>query len=140
MKCDVTKENEFNYLFDETERYFECSCIDILVNNAGIGMNFGWKKCLEVNLIGMMQGCEIAMERMKKSSNPGDIKTVINISSMSGIIARGGENVMGYTVSKHGSIALTKTLAAYMFSHFTIGTFVCQNFRCFPVLTIVFYL
>lgn len=109
VKCDVTRKDMFDYLFDETERFFKCQCIDVLVNNAGIGMNFGWRKCLEVNLIGMMQGCEIAMDRMKKSSKTGG--TIINISSMSGIIARGGEDVMGYTVSKHGTVALTKTLA-----------------------------
>lgn len=108
VKCDVTNENEFSNLFDETEHFFNVPCVDILVNNAGIGMNFGWKKCLEVNILGVMQGCEIALHRMKNTAKPG---MVINISSMSGIIARGGQDVMGYTVSKHASIALTKTLA-----------------------------
>ena len=108
VKCDVTKEDEFNYLFDETERFFNTPCVDILVNNAGIGMNLGWKTCLNVNLVGAMQGCDIAMYRMKKCSKPG---MVVNISSMSGIIARGGKEVMGYTVSKHAIVALTKTLA-----------------------------
>ena len=108
VKCDVTKAQEFNYLFDETERFFNTACVDILVNNAGIGMNFGWKTCLDVNLVGAMQGCDIAMDRMQKSSKHG---MIVNISSMSGIIARGGREVMGYTVSKHAIVALTKTLA-----------------------------
>jgi NAD(P)-dependent dehydrogenase (short-subunit alcohol dehydrogenase family) len=126
VKCDVTIEEEFNCLFDETERFFECPCIDVLVNNAGIGMNFGWKKCLEVNLVGMMQGCEIAMNRMKNSSKSSTgKKSIINISSMSGIIARGGEDVMGYTVSKHGIIALTKTLAEDIKYHGIIFKVLC---------------
>ena len=108
VKCDVTKEEDFNYLFDEAERFFDISCVDILVNNAGIGMNLGWRACLNVNLLGAMLGCDIAMDRMKKAAKPG---MIVNISSMSGIIARGGKEVMGYTVSKHGIVAITKTLA-----------------------------
>ena len=36
VKCDVTKEEEFDALFDKTEAHFKVNCIDLLVNNAGI--------------------------------------------------------------------------------------------------------
>ena len=42
-------------------------CVDILVNNAGINTNWGWKKCMQVNIMAVMTGNEIAMERMKKT-------------------------------------------------------------------------
>ena len=114
VQCDVTKDSDFNNLFDEAERFFNVNCIDMLVNNAGIGMHLGWRKCLDVNIVGLMSGCEIALHRMKAASKSG---TVVNISSMSGVIARGGEDVMGYTVSKHANIALTKTLADDISNH-----------------------
>ena len=64
--CDVTKTDDLRTLFDETEKFFNVSCIDILVNNAGINVNFGWKKCLDVNIMAVINGTEIAMDRMKK--------------------------------------------------------------------------
>ena len=66
ISCDVTKTDDLRTLFDETEKFFNVSCIDILVNNAGINVNFGWKKCLDVNIMAVINGTEIAMDRMKK--------------------------------------------------------------------------
>ena len=70
-------------LFDECESYFNVPCIDLLVNNAGINTNWGWRKCMEVNIIGVMNGTEIALERMKKQPNKG---TIVNTASMAGIM------------------------------------------------------
>ena len=67
VKCDVTKEEEFANLFDKAEEFFKVKCIDILVNNAGINTNFGWRKCMDVNIMAVMMGSEMAMERMIKS-------------------------------------------------------------------------
>ena len=44
VPCDVTKQDQFVSLFDETEKFFAVNCIDMLVNNAGINTNFGWRK------------------------------------------------------------------------------------------------
>ena len=49
------------------QEYFKVQCIDILVNNAGINMNLGWKKCMDVNIMGVMMGTEMAVDRMVKS-------------------------------------------------------------------------
>ena len=59
-------------------------CVDILVNNAGINTNWGWKKCMQVNIMAVMTGNEIAMERMKKTGKRGQ---VINTASMAGEVA-----------------------------------------------------
>ena len=44
VQCDVTQEEQFVSLFDQTEAYFKVDCIDLLANNAGINTKFGWKK------------------------------------------------------------------------------------------------
>ena len=71
IKCDVTKEDEFQNLFDKAEEFFKVKCIDILVNNAGINTNLGWRKCMDVNIMGVMLGSEMAMDRMIKSGKVG---------------------------------------------------------------------
>ena len=109
IKCDVTNEHDFISLFDEAEKFFNTNCVDILVNNAGInGVLVGWRKCMEVNIIGVMNGTDIALNRMKKASKKGSI---INTASMAGFTTGAGEKAIGYSASKHGVVALTRTLA-----------------------------
>jgi len=109
VQCDVTKQEEFVRLFDECEAYFNVPCVDLLVNNAGIGDNLGWRKCMEVNIMGVMIGTEIALERMKKQPTKG---TIINIASMAGIGTGFSADSLAYFVSKHGVVTLTRTLDA----------------------------
>jgi len=110
VQCDVTKQEEFVRLFDECEAYFNVPCVDLLVNNAGIGDNLGWRKCMEVNIMGVMIGTEIALERMKKQPTKG---TIINIASAAGLATGGsGGPGLAYFVSKHGVVTLTRTLDA----------------------------
>merc|ERR1712013_58746 len=59
VACNVTVEQDFKNLFDKAEEFFKVSCIDILVNNAGINTNWGWKKCMEVNIMAVMMDTEI---------------------------------------------------------------------------------
>ena len=108
VKCDVTVQKEFTNLFDEAEKYFQVECVDILVNNAGINTNFGWRKCIEVNLMGVMIGCEIALERMRKYPKKG---SVINVGSLAGLLPGGGEFTAAYNLTKAAVINLTRTLA-----------------------------
>merc|ERR1711970_172575 len=109
VQCDVTKPEQFSKLFDECEAYFKVKCIDLLVNNAGINTNLGWRKCMEVNIIGVMTGTEIALERMKKQPKKG---TIVNTASMAGIMTGFAEDALSYFVSKHGVVQLTRTLNA----------------------------
>ena len=49
--CDVTKDEEFERLWDETEAYFKGK-VDILVNNAGVSPTFvPWRKVMAVNSV-----------------------------------------------------------------------------------------
>ena len=79
VPCDVTNEEEFRNLFDKAEKLFNVDCIDILANNAGINCNAGWRKCMTVNILSVMNGVEIATERMKTS---GKTCQIINTSSL----------------------------------------------------------
>ena len=111
--CDVTKNEEFGNLFDATENCFNVKCIDILVNNAGVSDKLGWRKCMQVNIVGVMNGGEIALERMSKSPTKG---TVINVASTAGLINVHHEMV-GYGVSKHGVVAYTRIVSEDFADH-----------------------
>merc|ERR1711970_249977 len=90
VQCDVTKPEQFSKLFDECEAFFKV-------------------KCMEVNIIGVMTGTEIALERMKKQPKKG---TIVNTASMAGIMTGFAEDALSYFVSKHGVVTLTRTLNA----------------------------
>merc|ERR1711887_262524 len=122
VACNVTVEQDFRNLFDKAEEFFKVSCVDILVNNAGINTNWGWKKCMEVNIMAVMTGTEIAMERMRKSPKKGQI---INVASMAGLGPGLSEDMVGYTVSKTGVIALTRTMAKAVASHGVVTKCIC---------------
>merc|ERR1712002_1314188 len=124
VACDVTKEDAFTNLFDKAEEFFKVSCVDILVNNAGINTNWGWRKCMEVNIMAVMMGTEIAMERMRKSPKKGQI---INVASMAGLGPGLNEEMVGYTVSKTGVIALTRTMAKDIASHGVVTKCICPS-------------
>ena len=122
VSCDVTKEEQFTNLLDKAQEFFNVSCVDILVNNAGINTNFGWRKCMEVNIIAVMMGTEIAMKRMRESVNKGQI---INVASMAGFGPGLNEEMVGYTVSKHGVVALTRTMAQDIGRHGVVTKCLC---------------
>ena len=107
VACDVCNEEEFNNLFDKTEEFFKVSCVDLLANNAGVNTNLGWRKCMAINIISVMLGSEIAQERMRKAGKAGQ---VINTASMAGFAPGINEEMTPYTVSKHGVVALTRTM------------------------------
>ena len=54
---------------------------------------------MEVNIISVMLGAEIALERMRKAGKPGQI---INTASMAGMGPGLSEKMTAYTVSKEG--------------------------------------
>ena len=125
VQCDVTKENEFEALFDKAEQYFGVTCIDILVNNAGVYENFGWRRCMEVNIIGVLIGTNIALRRMKTVEKKGEI---VNTASLAGLITGMGESMMGYCASKHGVVAMTRTLARDCTDHGVSIKAICPAF------------
>jgi 3-oxoacyl-[acyl-carrier protein] reductase len=111
VQTDVADERQVERLIEETvSRYGR---LDILVNNAGI---FGGKhlvdtttkdfdEVMNVNLRGTFFCCRAGFKQMKKQGGG----TIMNMSSVAGVQAWVGTGA--YSASKHGIMAMTKSLA-----------------------------
>jgi NAD(P)-dependent dehydrogenase (short-subunit alcohol dehydrogenase family) len=90
--------------------------IDILVNGAGIAFNKPsedltpeeWLRVIDVNLNGVFWCCQ-AVGRHMLARKSG---VIVNIASMSGVIANKPQPQSNYNASKAGVIMLTQSLAA----------------------------
>ncbi|WP_447963545.1 SDR family NAD(P)-dependent oxidoreductase [Nitrospira sp. Ecomares 2.1] len=111
QQTDISQEAQVNALMQETiARYGR---IDILVNNAGLvgGGRVAdtstkmFDEVVGTNLRGTFFCCRAGFQHMKKQGGG----LIINISSVAGIQAWAGTGI--YSASKHGIMALTKSLA-----------------------------
>ena len=117
MQTDVTDERQVDRLIEETAKRY--SRLDILVNNAGIVAGGrlaetptkSFDEVMNVNLRATFFCCRAGFTQMKKQG--GGI--IINISSVAGVQAWVGTGA--YSASKHGIMALTKSLADEGRSH-----------------------
>jgi 3-oxoacyl-[acyl-carrier protein] reductase len=50
VRCDVTVEEQFRALWDASEAFFKAP-VDVLVNNAGVNHTYGWRKCMDINIV-----------------------------------------------------------------------------------------
>lgn len=114
IQADVTKSEDVERIVEETLASF--GKIDVLVNNAGIVRNAkaeemsfkDWSDVINVNLHGvflMAQAVGKVMIQQRKGS-------IVNISSMSGIIVNTPQCQSSYNASKAAVISLTKSMAA----------------------------
>lgn len=114
FKMDVTEKEQVQSTVEKIVKYF--GKIDVLINNAGIiditdALDIDYKKWLDVinvNLNGvflMSQAVGKIMAAQKRGS-------IINISSMSGLIVNNPQGHSSYNASKAGVIMLTKSLAS----------------------------
>jgi NAD(P)-dependent dehydrogenase (short-subunit alcohol dehydrogenase family) len=119
LKIDVTDEAQTERLAKEVKEKF--GRIDILLNNAGIVLHEktedlpyqDWLKIMNVNLNSVFLMSKY-VGRVMIEQKQGSI---INISSMSGIIANMPQSQSAYNVSKAGVIMLTKSLASEWAEH-----------------------
>ena len=111
IQTDVADERQVEGLIDQTVKRY--GRLDILVNNAGV---FGGKRLadtttkdfdevMNVNLRGTFFCCRAGFKQMKQQGGG----TIINMSSVAGVQAWAGTGT--YSASKHGIMALTKSLA-----------------------------
>jgi len=116
-QVDVTDKLEFELAVREAESLYGKT--DLLVNNAGV-MLLGnleqqdtqeWKRMLDVNVMGVMNGMQIVMNDMKQRKSG----TIINISSIAGVQAFG--NHAAYCASKFGVTGLTRVARGEMSAH-----------------------
>ena len=103
--CDTSVEADVAAAIEAAIKAF--GAIDILVNNAGVGGGVEWDRMIAINLSGVMYGCKHGCEAMAKRGGG----SIVNLSSMLGLISVPFPGVEGYTAAKHGVIGLTKHYA-----------------------------
>ncbi|MBG0918865.1 glucose 1-dehydrogenase [Exiguobacterium profundum] len=110
MKHDVTKLEDWEAIVKATEETF--GPITILVNNAGIAVTptidelseAEYRKVIDINQVGVFLGMKTVIPSMRKAGHG----SIINISSISGILGMGGA---AYVASKFAVRGMTKAVA-----------------------------
>lgn len=111
IQTDVADERQAGRLIDETVKRH--GRVDILVNNAGViaggrlaeTTTAAFDEVMNVNLRGTFFCCRAGFKQMKNQGGG----VIINVSSVAGVQAWAGTGT--YSASKHGIMALTKSLA-----------------------------
>jgi NAD(P)-dependent dehydrogenase (short-subunit alcohol dehydrogenase family) len=114
IHLDVTDEAQWKAAIDKTVS--DHGGLDVLVNNAGISGSAeqdlydtaAWNRLMGINATGVFLGMKHAIAAMKKAGTRG---SVINLSSVSGIVGQGNIHV-GYNASKGAVRLITKAAAA----------------------------
>ncbi len=126
-KLDVTDRGAFELAVREAEETYGKT--DLLVNNAGI-MLLGeianqdpmeWKKMLDVNVMGVMNGMQIVMNDMKARKTG----TIINVSSIAGV--QPFPTHAAYCASKYAVSGLTQVARGEMAAHNVRVLYICPG-------------
>jgi NAD(P)-dependent dehydrogenase (short-subunit alcohol dehydrogenase family) len=112
IPSDVSRADDVEALRDAVEAGF--GAVNLLMNNAGSGANpgrswenpEGWRKLLDINLWGVINGVQAFLPGMVGANEPG---LVINTGSKQGITLPPGNSA--YNLSKAGVRAFTESLA-----------------------------
>jgi NAD(P)-dependent dehydrogenase (short-subunit alcohol dehydrogenase family) len=114
MVKDLSNKDQVEAMIDEA--YQTMGKIDILCNNAGIMDGVTpvadtsdelWQRVLNVNLNAPFWACRRALPNMLKEGHGA----ILNTASVASFFA--GKSGAPYTVSKHGLVGLTKSIAAF---------------------------
>jgi NAD(P)-dependent dehydrogenase (short-subunit alcohol dehydrogenase family) len=112
LPLDVTDRASFESFLDEAER--QLGPLDVVINNAGImpvtpfveESEDSFRRQIEINLIGVIHGTQLAMQRMI----PRDSGHIVNIASQAGKISAPG--IATYTATKHAVVGLSEAVRA----------------------------
>ncbi|MBL8199743.1 MAG: glucose 1-dehydrogenase [Chromatiales bacterium] len=115
MVLDVTQEGDWQRVIDAT--IARHGGLDVLVNNAGIALVSSlletslddWRRVHAVNLDGVFLGTRFAVDVMRPGGKGGRGGSIINLSSVGGIIGAGG--LSAYCSTKGGVRLFTKSVA-----------------------------
>jgi len=128
QRCDVTDPDEVAALADRADA--EWGGADLLVNNAGVAVSGqvgeipaeDWRHIVEINLLGMVWGCEAFVPRFRDRG----AGAVLNVASAAGLLSP----PLGapYNATKAGVIALTETLAIELRGSGVTATVLCPTF------------
>ncbi|WP_409346701.1 glucose 1-dehydrogenase [Paenibacillus sp. MBLB4367] len=111
VKHNVASDDDWKRVVEEAVAAF--GKVEVLVNNAGISTDAtlstftieNWSKVLDINLTGCVIGMKYVVPEMKKAGGG----SIVNISSIAGIVALNYTN--GYTASKGALRAISKASA-----------------------------
>ncbi|MGV9678160.1 SDR family NAD(P)-dependent oxidoreductase [Nocardia sp. NPDC003482] len=129
VACDVTDCDRVVALADTARDWFGGEP-DIVVNNAGIaqaGSVVGvvplpeWHRVLDVNLWGVVHGCQVFAPRLRAAGRGA----IVNTASAAAFGT--APRMAAYNVSKAGVLALSETLAAELSGTGVIVTAVCPT-------------
>jgi NAD(P)-dependent dehydrogenase (short-subunit alcohol dehydrogenase family) len=119
VQCDVSVPDDVKRLVRMTVEQF--GRIDIVVNNAGINdpvllaedeSRDEFRRVIEVNLVGAFDVARLAARHMRQAGQG----SIINITSMLGLVASSPIHQSGYCASKGALVNLTRELAVQLAS------------------------
>ncbi|MBD3924275.1 glucose 1-dehydrogenase [Nocardioides cavernae] len=113
MPCDVSEPQEVERLLSDVVKHH--GRIDVMINNAGVAPPdegdletvAGFQDVVAVNLIGVYAGARAAAVQMLKQGRGA----IINMSSISGLVAGEGIDTPSYIATKGAVVSLTRELA-----------------------------
>ncbi|KAF4827929.1 3-beta-hydroxycholanate 3-dehydrogenase (NAD(+)) 2 [Colletotrichum tropicale] len=122
IKCDVTSPASVAEAFSSYLSADPANRLDVLVNNAGISDKMHptgecdmamWEKNILVNMTGPFVTSQTAIQQfLKQEAREGGQRGVIlNVISAAGL--NGARAGVAYTASKHGTVGLTRSTAAF---------------------------
>ena len=113
IPCDVTKVDELAGLYEGCEKHFN-KRVNIFCNNAGVNHAPGWRKCIEIDIMAVVAGTEVVLDRMGQQAG-GEGGLIVNTASLAGILKGFNRESVSYYVAKHGVVSLTRSLGqAYL--------------------------
>jgi NAD(P)-dependent dehydrogenase (short-subunit alcohol dehydrogenase family) len=112
LALDVSDRASFEAFLDEAER--QLGPLEVIVNNAGImpvtpfleESEDSFRRQIEINLIGVVHGTQLAMRRML----PRDSGHIVNIASQAGKTGIAG--IATYSATKHAVVGLSESVRA----------------------------
>ncbi|MEV6322307.1 SDR family NAD(P)-dependent oxidoreductase [Nocardia sp. NPDC051787] len=130
FRCDVARRDDVQLLARFADTLFERP-VSLVINNAGVGIGGkpvgrigfdDWQWALDINLWGVVHGCEVFAPRLRATGRGG----IINVASAAGFAA--APSMAAYNVSKAGVLSLSETMAAELSGTGVAVTVLCPTF------------